>query len=88
MSANTVKVPTYMTVEEYEISNGSYIMSASQSKVLPAGAFVKPIHDSYLPRHIKDSDEYMRSKLTDKNVFCYCFFGIVLLPWSIIREVR
>ncbi len=76
-----MKVADHITKEEYKISDGMY-----SSKTLPVGSFVKPIHEYYLPRHIKDSNEFKYWN-RETHVFAYCHYGIVLIERRIIREI-
>jgi len=70
-----------MLIEEYSIQNSD----TKQTITLPAGSFVKPIQDVYLPKHVKESLDY---KYHDprKDIFCYCRYGIIPVPKKIIRE--
>ncbi len=70
-------LPTYITNEDFPIA---------QNKVLPVGSFVKPIDEYWLPKHIKDKPEHIWIN-RDKEIYCYCHFGIVILPIKIIRKV-
>lgn len=73
-----MRLPTYMLQEKYEIPDSD--------NILPQGAFVKPIDDYYLPKHIKETNNYYwRNK--EEVVYCYCHFGIIQIPRRLIRTV-
>jgi len=76
-----MRIQEYITKEDHQISYGSY-----DKKLLPMGSFVKPIYEYYLPRHIKESDDFKQLN-RDTQVYVYCRFGIVIIPKSIIREI-
>ena len=75
------RAPTYITMVDHKIMNEVW-----EEKILPSGSFVKPIHDIWLPKHIKDSSFY-RFIDYEKDTYVYCHFGIISIPWDIIREI-
>lgn len=78
-----VRVPTYITTEDISIKNGQY---GHDSKILPKGSFVKPLHYDYVPKHVKENKTWaFFDKKTD--VFAYTHFGIIAIPKNYIREV-
>ncbi len=67
----------------------NYVLTESRSynsHTLEAGTFVRPIKWEYLPKHITQDDKYKYVNLVD-NVFVYCFYGIILIPKYLLREV-
>jgi len=76
-----MRTPEYVIDKEYTIYSG-----IARDKVLPAGAFVKPIDPYWLPKHIKDSNEFKWANPKTEQ-FCYTHFGIVLIPLNLIRRV-
>lgn len=75
------RIPDYVTTEDYSFNYDRY-----DSKVLPAGSFVKPIHLAYVPKHVLEREMW---KAFDKKteVFCYTKLGIMCIPKNLIREV-
>lgn len=51
---------------------------------LPQGAFVRPIDERYVPKHILEDTTRLRS---NDEVFCYTRYGIIPILKSMIREV-
>lgn len=54
--------------------------------ILPVGAFARPIEDTYLPTHIKETMAY-KHRNEKLEVFCYTHYGIVSVPWNKLRRV-
>jgi hypothetical protein len=77
-----MRVPDFITTEDVKVSPGS-----ADSKTLPSGAFVKPIHPYYLPKHIKESEVY---QYCDHSIyaFAYSHFGIIMIEKTKIRQVN
>lgn len=73
-----MSLPTsnYVLEQDFKIDN---------SKVLPAGSFVRPIRYYYVPKHIKD--EYPWTSEEGTQTFCYTYYGIVAIPTEYIRKV-
>lgn len=59
---------------------GSY----QDSRILPAGAFVRPIVFEYLPKHITDKASFFNP---ETEVYVYCRYGITLIQKNKLREV-
>lgn len=76
-----MRVSDYVTNREYEILFGPH-----KGMILPVGSFVKPISGYYLPAHIKDSVAY-RFFDSEKDLFCYCRYGIILFPKDLVRRI-
>lgn len=76
-----MKVSEFVLTEAYTYSAGN-----SDTRTLPEGAFVKPIRDCYVPKHILDDRQWQNYE-QDDYTFAYCRYGIILLPRRIIREV-
>lgn len=76
---SSVKTPNYILKEEHNLG-----ASWNQDKVLPAGAFIKPIHKTYVPLHILEAWFGVNY---DTHDFCYTRLGIVPIPKYKIREV-
>jgi hypothetical protein len=77
-----MKLQDYCTKEEYQY----YRSGGLEPIVLPAGTFVKILEPIYLPRHIKESDDYKYYK-PETQSWVYCHFGIIVLPDKIIRKI-
>lgn len=78
-----MRVQEYMTKEDCSIN-----VNFGGNKTLEAGSFVKPINEYYLPRHVKDSEQFQRWCYNKNHeTWVYCFYGIVLIPTKVIREV-
>lgn len=73
--------PNYVVMEQVRISKNGF-----DEKILEPGSFVRPIHDTYLPSHIKESVSY-KWHSPETECFCYTGFGIVLIEKSKLRKV-
>lgn len=74
--------PNYRLKEDFHLSTGSW---GSDTKVIPAGSYVRPIELTYVPQHVVDDLRwrYFDPKL---EVFCYVkALGIVPIPKKHIR---
>ncbi len=79
----SLPVATYLTEEE------CVVRVKGTDQTLPRYSFVRPIHESYIPRHIKDAN--LEKPLWDRfnpdtQVYCYCHYGIVALPKALLRR--
>lgn len=73
--------PDYITTEEISF----YYGSSQDFKVLPKGAFVRPVSYEYVPRHVIDHP--MFSGFDKKtHVFCYSRLGFIPVAKKIIQE--
>ncbi len=73
-----IRMEEYVLIEDFQYTPlGTY-----DTKVLPAGSFVKPISERWLPQHVKDE---MRWYDPQVEVYCYTRVGMVKLPWSKLR---
>ena len=54
---------------------------------LPAGSYIYPIEDRYVPPHCKTSTKAARY-WPDRDVFCYTKYGIIPVPMDAIRKER
>lgn len=79
-----MKTPDYILKEEYSYPSGKG--ASHDLKVLKAGAFVRPIEQRYVPKHVLE-DERWRWFSPKLEVFVYTSQGIVVVPKNIIREV-
>lgn len=75
-----------MKTPSYRLSD-SYTINAASNLILPEGAYVNPLHISYVPKHILES---AKSKYFNKDTetFVYCHFGIIPIPTKLIKEVK
>lgn len=84
-----MRVPNHKLNEEYifhrTVPTGSYSSTRSDPLVLPAGSFVRPIRQEYLPYHILN-DKYFQDYLKPEYVFCYTRYGLLPIPKKIIVE--
>lgn len=69
------------------------LVYTSDSKYnLPAGSFIVPISEYYLPDHIKKLDALdlwgkYRLSFKDEYQFCYTRVGIIPIPQPLIRKI-
>lgn len=66
------------------ITNVTISSKVGDPKVLPVGAFVRPIQLSYIPQHVLDNNKYNYDHKLD--IYCYTRFGIIPIPKSYMRE--
>lgn len=78
----SVKTPDYVLIEDYVV-----IISNTDRRVIPVGSFVQPIDEYYLPKHIKDSDDYKFQIGPSRFIWAYTRYGIVRIPKSLLRRV-
>ncbi len=76
----SIRTPNYVVSHDITISTDKM----GFQKVLPSGAFVRPIHKDYLPKHVLEKH---KDSLSDYYVMCYCYFGLIPIPKSYLREV-
>lgn len=76
----SLPTPNYVTIEEHRLYFG-----IQSDKTMPAGSFVRPIDDRYLPEHIKQAREYQWYD-PEREVFVYSHYGIVCIPKAKIRR--
>jgi hypothetical protein len=74
----SMRTPNYVTNEVIRISNGR-----QDEKIIPIGAFVRPIEWQYVPVHIKEKWPEFKK---DTEIFVYTRFGIVPVNRTSIRE--
>lgn len=77
---SSLPTPNFVLTEEWRVSLG-----LGKDKVLPVGAFVRPIEDIYLPTHIKESQAY--KWLSENEIFVFSSYGIICIPKKIMRKV-
>lgn len=75
-----MKTPNYRLKVDFLMWSSGW-----DEKKLPKGAFVRPIHHDYLPRHITNSSTFASYNHTN-HIFCYTRFGIVPIPKQHIEE--
>lgn len=81
---SSLPTPNFVLMVEFNVpSYGSY--GTRQDRTLPAGAFVRPIEPRYVPQFILDRDEN-RWFNEAKEAYCYCRFGIVVIPKNLMRQ--
>lgn len=80
----SLPTPNYVTDEEYTVT------VKGTNKILPVRSFARPISYYYLPEYLREEEEakpvYGRMN-QEKEVYCYTHFGLVLLPWKLLRKV-
>jgi hypothetical protein len=74
-----MKTPDYILIAEY-----NYVNDNLDHLILPAGAFVRPIEECYVPKHVKDRkiNAWFNGAL---EVYCYTRQGIIAIPWDQLR---
>jgi len=76
-----------MKTPDYVLSvNFKKLDSNWDSVTIPAGTFVRPISECYVPKHVKENHMNMQMRTPD-DVYCYTPMGIILIPLAIIRRV-
>lgn len=76
-----LKTPDYVLTEQLV-----YHMGAHDTRVLEPGTFMRPIEIQYVPKHVI-GDERWRFYDKDRDIFCYCRYGIVMVKRSALRQV-
>jgi hypothetical protein len=72
----------YRLKEDYHLSTGKW---GSDTKLIPAGSYVRPLELCYVPQHVLDDPRWPFVD-TKKEVYCYVNrLGIVPIPKDIIR---
>ncbi len=76
-----MKTPDYVLCEDIDLLDDNW-----DKKVVPAGTFVKPVHENYVPAHVKDRkiNMWFNSELDE---YCYSSFGFLIVPKKLIRRV-
>lgn len=77
-----IKVADWITTEELQDRADMHNI-----KTLPSGSFVKPISESYLPQHIKDSGDFKWWFNRQYDVYCYTSLGIIRIQKAKLRQV-
>lgn len=77
-----MRTPDYVLTEPFTDYKGSN----QDNKILPAGAFVRPIEFQYLPDHIRKNRDYVNMD-KEKYVFCHSSIGMILVPRKQLRSV-
>lgn len=70
-----MRTPDYVLTEEVHIAS---------DRILPVGAFVRPIVWDYLPRHIREAKP---EGLPNHFAYCYTRYGIIPIPKKSMRCV-
>ncbi len=65
----------------------TWSMGPHDYRTLEQGAFVRPVEECYVPKHIKEARPWFGSDM-DGKTYAYTHFGFVLISKSIIREVK
>ena len=76
-----MKTPDYVLSEDFKKLDANW-----EAKIIPAGTFVRPIDERYVPDHVK-KDRLNMLMRTEHDVYCYTPMGIILIPFAIIRRV-
>ncbi len=76
---NPARTPNYILKSSF-----SWTVSGRDSRELPQGASVRPIHISYVPAHVIERHEIFNPAY---DVFVYCRYGIILVPKHLVVEV-
>lgn len=74
-----MKVQEYVLIEPYEW-DGHF--------VLPAGALAKPIEERWVPEHVKEAWRCIWTPSGHgPKVFVYTYYGFVLIPEKLLRQL-
>lgn len=76
-----MKIQDYCTSEKVVI-----IIDWNDSLTIPEMTFVKPIEIRWVPKHVVENPRW-QSFNPDKDVFCYCHYGIIPIPRSKVRKI-
>lgn len=75
------RAPDYALMEDF-----TYKVGLWESKVMPAGTFLRPVELCYVPKHVVDDSRWSRyDKIND--IFCYSSYGFIPIPRKLIRQV-
>lgn len=74
-----MSTPDYVLIQDYTVN--PYV---PDSTLVPAGTFLRPLDLYYVPKHIRDAS---RGFNKDKEVYCYCSYGILPFPKGLLRRV-
>ncbi len=74
-----MSTPDYMLTEDF-----NYQPTRPNSFVIAAGTFLRPIDFYYVPRHIREENKFFNK---ETEVYCYCYYGILVFPKEVIRKV-
>lgn len=81
-----VMTPNYTMTQDfsYNAAGGSGSgWGGSDYKIIPAGAFVRPIEPCYVPKHIV---ERWKSFDPKTDFYVYCSHGLIVVPKKLVRE--
>jgi hypothetical protein len=70
------RTPNYILREEFSFSR------KGDKCVLPSGAFVRPVNDDYVPKHVMEAHHRWND-----YVYCYTRYGFVQIPANLLIEV-
>jgi hypothetical protein len=76
-----MRTPNYVLIQDYSFSEGQGW--GQNQKTLPQGAFVRPISEDYVPKHILEKYSFYNK---DLEIYCYTRYGIMLIPKKYLRE--
>lgn len=74
-----MKTPNFVLTEEHNCA------TSGDSRMLPAGAFIRPIELIYLPRHITEADRH-RYYSPQSDIYAYTRYGIICIPKYKVRQ--
>lgn len=78
-----MRVDEFVTTEDFQWLEGA---GGGEPKILPSGAYIKPLDAYYLPQHVKERLRNVLWPVIINPVAVYCRFGIVWVPARIIRK--
>lgn len=73
--------PDYVMTEDFD-----YMTDSWDKKIIPAGAFVRPIDQYYVPKHVRNT---MANKNFDWETETFCYTprdGIIAIPNKMFRK--
>lgn len=76
-----MRTPNYVLNAYY-----SFNITNRDIVALPEGAFVRPISEEYLPKHILEGKGYADYK-SSGYIYCYTRYGIHPIPSQFLREL-
>lgn len=75
-----MKTPNYILMTEVRIEYGP-----QDTKIVPAGSFVRPVLFEYLPSHVKEAKQWLPFNKA-KEIYVYCRWGFIKVQLEKIRE--
>ena len=79
---SSLPTPNYVLNQRVEHRNGF-----TDSFILEAGAFVRPIDERWVPKHVLEDPRWQDKYKKALHIFCYTHYGIIMVPRDALRQV-